>query len=195
MACEECLGLFVISIISFIIGFYLANKYMSEKNQFTLYMVFFFILAGIGWLIWFVSTELVLNIYNFMVGYLLLIGLVPQLILLLFILTFFEVSYLIRVIILVASIALSVIHVIFPEFRLLTILSTIIITANIVLFIINWKRNEDIKSLGFALGLLVVLVGEALISLSDLIHGVFLIIAAVIWLITYSGLLDKFQTQ
>ncbi|MEJ2252025.1 MAG: hypothetical protein P8Y97_20490, partial [Candidatus Lokiarchaeota archaeon] len=84
-----------------------------------------------------------------------------------------------------------IVHSFFPELRLLTIISTIIIISNIVLFIMNWRKNDDIKSFGFSIGLLLILIGESLLFISRLIQGIMLFIAALIWLFTYSGLLEK----
>ncbi|TXT59924.1 MAG: membrane protein of unknown function [Promethearchaeota archaeon] len=193
MACDECLGLIVISAVSFIIGFILINRFLDQKNKFTLYMASFFITAAIGWLVWFLSTEWVFDVFESMVTLLVLIGLIPQLILLFFILAFLDVSIYLRILLIGLATIFSIIHLFVPELRILTIVSTIIISLNIILFIINWRRNDDIKSLGFAIGLMLILVGEALISVSHLIHGIFLILAAVDWAITYSGVLEKFS--
>jgi hypothetical protein len=191
MACEDCLGLIIISIVSFIIGIILVKRYNNQRNKFTLYMAFFFISAGIGWLIWFLSTEWVFDVYESMNVYLVLIGLIPQLILLNFILAFLDISVYIRILIIIVSLIFSIIHQFVPEYRIQTYVSTIIISLNIILFLLNWRRNNDIKSLGFSIGLFLILVAEALSPVAKLLHGIFLIIAAIIWGITYSGIFEK----
>ncbi|TFF97063.1 MAG: hypothetical protein EU547_05360 [Promethearchaeota archaeon] len=193
MVCENCLGLIFISIACFIISIILLRKYQEQENQFTLYMVLFFFLAGLGWLFWFLSTDLILNIYENVKGVLFLIGLVPQLILLIFVLTFYEISLSIRIGITVITILLTIIHLFFPFLRISTIVSTVIIISNIVLFVINWRKNKDLKSLFFSIGLTLILLGESLIFISRLIQGIFLILAAIVWLIAYSGLIEKLE--
>ncbi|TXT63823.1 MAG: membrane protein of unknown function [Promethearchaeota archaeon] len=191
MVCENCFGLISISIACFIICILLYRGYQQERNQFTLYMVLFFLIAGAGWLFWFLSTDLVLNIYEDVKNFLIFVGLIPQLILLIFVLTFYEISLLVRVSILMVTIILSIIHLIFPTLRILTIVSTVIIILNIILFIINWRKNQDLKSLLFSIGLALILLGEALISVSRLLQGIFLTLTAVIWIVTYSGIIEK----
>ncbi|MEJ2278741.1 MAG: hypothetical protein P8Y70_13495 [Candidatus Lokiarchaeota archaeon] len=191
MTCEECFGVITIAVVSLLIGIFLSSKYAKERNRFTLYMALFFLFAGIGWFILFISTDWVLGIYNSILLFLIIIGFLPQLMLLIFILTFFEVNVIIRVIAVIVSIILIIVHSFFPELRLLTIISTIIIISNIVLFIMNWRKNDDIKSFGFSIGLLLILIGESLLFISRLIQGIMLFIAALIWLFTYSGLLEK----
>ena len=191
MVCEDCLGLIIISIVSFIIGFILVKRYNNQRNKFTLYMAVFFISAGIGWLVWFLSTEWVFDAYDSMRVYLVFIGIIPQLILLYFILAFLDISAYIRILIIVVSLIFSIIHQFVPEYRIQTYVSTIIISLNIILFLLNWRRNNDIKSLGFSIGLLLILVAEALSPVVKLLHGIFLIIAAIIWGVTYSGIFEK----
>jgi hypothetical protein len=177
--------------VSFIIGFILVKRYNNQRNKFTLYMAVFFISAGIGWLVWFLSTEWVFDAYDSMRVYLVFIGLIPQLILLYFILAFLDISAYIRILIIFVALVFSIIHQFVPEYRIQTYVSTIIISLNIILFLLNWRRNNDIKSLGFSIGLLLILVAEALSPFAKLLHGIFLIIAAIIWGITYSGIFEK----
>ena len=193
MSCEECIGLIVISITSLLIGTWLLKKYLNEKNSFSLYMACFFIISGIGWLFWFLTTEWVLNIYDSLVSVLIFIGAVPQIILLLFILTFFEIKKGIRLLILGLVVIFVIIHVLLPEFRILTYLSVIIIIANVFLFLMNWQKNDDVKSLGFSIGLVLILLGEAMVSISHLILGIFLIGASIAWALTYLGILEKIK--
>lgn len=156
-------------------------------------MVLFFLLAGAGWLFWFLSTDLVFNIYENVKGFLILVGLIPQLVLLLFVLTFYEINILIRIGITIGVILLTILHVFFPFLRLATIVSTMIIISNIVLFVLNWRKNDDLKSLFFSVGLTLILIGEALIFISRLIQSILLMITAIIWLIAYIGVLEYLQ--
>lgn len=193
LACENCFGLLSISIACFIIALILLKRYVDEENQFTLFMVLFFLFAGLGWFIWFLTTEWILNIYNDIKSILMVIGLLPQLVLLIFILTFYEISRSVRVIIILVAVLLSILHIFFPFLKISTIVSTLIIISNGILFMLNWKRNQDIKSLFFAIGLFLILVGESLTFISKLIQGIFLTITAIIWLITYSGFLEQLR--
>jgi hypothetical protein len=189
------IGLLTISLVSFFIGTLLFQKYSKQKNQFTLIMALFFVLAGIGWFIWFLSTDLILGVFNEITEILVLMGLIPQVILLVFVMAFYEVSLLIRTLTIISVILLTLLHIIFPTYRILTIVSSVIIVLNIVLFILNWKRNKDIKSLGFSIGLICIFLGEALIRASEIVQGIFLIIAAVVWLVTYTDLLEKLTSK
>ena len=191
MVCENCFGLLSISIACFIIGLILLKKYFDEENRFTLFMILFFLFAGLGWFFWFITTEMVLNIYNDIKAILMIVGILPQLILLIFILTFYEVSLIIRVIIILVAVFLSILHIFFPLLKISMIVSSVIIISNGILFILNWKKNQDLKSLFFAIGLFIILIGESLTFISKLIQGIFLTITAIIWFITYSGLLEK----
>ncbi len=191
MACDVCLGLLIISITSFIIGGYLLNKYLKNKNTFTAYMVIFFFANGIGFLIRFLTTDWVFNIYQESLEVLVIIGILPQIILLLFVLAFFEVDIKLSIVIVIVVIGLTIVHLFVPQLHILTYVATVIIIANVVLFILNWRRNQDIKSLGFSIGLLCILIGEALYVVSPLVNGIFLILTSIAWLITYSGLLEK----
>ncbi|TFF89314.1 MAG: hypothetical protein EU549_01070 [Promethearchaeota archaeon] len=191
MVCEECLGELILAIISLLIGIYLSLKFYKERNNFTLYMALFFLLAGIGWLILVISKEWVLGIYELILPILIIIGIIPQLMLLFFILTFLEYSLTRRIGAVIISLLLIILHTFIPQYRIMTIVATIIIVANIILFILNWRRNNDIKSLGFSIGLLLILIGESLIFLSRLIQGIMLFLTAIIWAITYSGILEK----
>lgn len=191
MVCENCFGLLSISIACFIIGLILLKKYFDEENRFTLFMILFFLFAGLGWFFWFITTEMVLNIYNDIKAILMIVGILPQLILLIFILTFYEVSLIIRVIIILVAVFLSILHIFFPLLKISMIVSSVIIISNGILFILNWKKNQDLKSLFFAIGLFLILIGESLTFISKLIQGIFLTITAIIWFITYSGLLEK----
>ncbi|TFF89963.1 MAG: hypothetical protein EU548_05460, partial [Promethearchaeota archaeon] len=145
MVCENCFGLISISITCFLISLILLRKYLNEKNQFTLYMVFFFLLAGLGWFTWLLTTEMVFDVYNEAKSVLMIIGLVPQLVLLTFLLTFFEVSVFIRILIIIAAVFFSILHIFLPSYHISTIVSVIIIISNIILFGINWRKNNDLK--------------------------------------------------
>ncbi len=191
MVCWNCFGLIIISLTCFLIGLLLVKRFYDERNQFTLYMVFFFLLAGFGWFVWFLSTEMVLDIYNQVKYILMIIGLLPQLVLLIFVLTFYEVSLGIRIILIIVTVLLSILHLFFTQYRISTILSTLIIIFNGGLFILNWKKNDDLKSLLFAIGLFLILIGESLTFLSKLVQGIFLTIVAIIWFITYAGILER----
>lgn len=193
LVCENCFGLLSISIACFIIALILLKRYVDEENRFTLFMVLFFLFAGLGWFIWFLTTEWILNIYNDVKTILMIVGLLPQLVLLIFILTFYEISRIIRVIIILVTVFLSILHIFLPFLKISTIVSTVIIISNGILFMLNWKRNQDIKSLFFAIGLFLILVGESFTFISKLIQGIFLTITAIIWLITYSGFLEKLR--
>jgi hypothetical protein len=77
-----------------------------------------------------------------------------------------------------------------PPYPALIVISLLIIGSNIILFILNWRVNNDIKSLFFSIGLISMLIGMIMTSFFPVIQGILLIITSIIWLITYSGLLD-----
>ncbi len=191
MTCDDCLGLLIISIVCFIITIYLLKKYLDESNKFTLYMVFFFFLAGLGWILWFLAKDWVFNIYDDVREILYLIGVIPLIVLLYFVLTFLEVSIYIRILTSAIAIVVTITGSLLPEIHIKGLISVVIISVNIVLFIINWRKNNDIKSLGFSIGLAFVFLGESFNFIIPLLHGIFLIVAAIIWVFTYSGLLEK----
>lgn len=195
MACDECLGLIIMGAVSVVIGVLLLKKYYDERNVFTLYMALFFVTAGIGWFIRFIATDWVLNIYEETKEILMLVGVIPQVILLLFVLTFLKTPKIIRIVVIILEIVIMVIHLIAPTLRILIYNAIVIILLNIILFLINWRKNDDIKSLGFSIGLVFILLGESISSFSLLLNGIFLIISAILWIITYSGLLEKVTSK
>ncbi len=193
MSCENCLGLIIIAVGCLCIGPYLIKKYFDDRDDhLTLFLALFFIIGGVGWLIWFLTTEWVLNIYESCVLILIILNFIPQLLLLIFILSYLKASKWIIIIVPGVAIVLLIIHLIFPDFYILTISSLVIIVSNIILFIINWRKNKDVKSLGFSTGLVFIFLGEImlLLTLGLLMHGLFLTAAAIAWVISYSGVLD-----
>jgi hypothetical protein len=200
MVCDNCLGLIIISISCLSISYILFRKYYKDKNPFTGHITLFFFLNGLGFLIWFLSTELVFNIYEEIENILLIIGFLPQIVLLYFILTFYEISLPLRLIIIFAALFFSLmdlfvpilrIYIFEPSFRLYFIISAMIYFSNIILFLINWRKNEDIKSLFFSLGLFFNLLAMMISYFSQLLQGIFLIITALIWIVAYSGIIEK----
>ncbi|TXT63825.1 MAG: membrane protein of unknown function [Promethearchaeota archaeon] len=197
--CENCLGLIIISIVCFGVGIVLIKNFSLQRNVFTLYIALFFILNGFGYLIWFLSTEWIFDVYGEMKNFILLIGFLPQIVLLYFILSFYEVRLYIRITIIIAATVLSTldlfipllrIYIFDPSFRLYFIISSIIYTANIVLFLRNWRRNNDLNSLFFSLGLFFNMIAMIFNYFSKSIQGVLLMITASIWAITYSNIID-----
>ncbi len=79
----------------------------------------------------------------------------------------------------------------FPELRIVVYNATVIILVNLILFVLNWRKNKDIKSLAFAIGVLCLLIGESMSTMVPLINGICLIMTAIIWGMAYSGLLEK----
>ncbi|MHA1382548.1 MAG: hypothetical protein ACTSR3_02200 [Candidatus Helarchaeota archaeon] len=198
MACENCYGYIPICIVSGLIGIYLLRKYYLERNKFSLYMASFFVVDSIGWFIWFYTSLTGLSEIYLMnpLNPVLIAQNVPviiaQIILLLFVLSVFDVNIAIRVLSVITVVSIAVISLINQELYLLINIAGIIVTTlNIILFFMNWQRNNDIKSLGFAFGLMLVAAGGLLAILIIYIEGIFLIAAATIWLITFSGLLER----
>ncbi|MHA1300813.1 MAG: hypothetical protein ACTSO9_15455 [Candidatus Helarchaeota archaeon] len=198
MACENCYGYIPICIVSGLIGIYLLRKYYLERNKFSLYMASFLVVDSIGWFIWFYTSLTGLSEIYLMnpLNPVLIAQNVPviiaQIILLLFVLSVFDVNIAIRVLSVITVVSIAVISLINQELYLLINIAGIIVTTlNIILFFMNWQRNNDIKSLGFAFGLMLVAAGGLLAILIIYIEGIFLIAAATIWLITFSGLLER----
>ena len=200
MVCENCLGLVIISVSCIIIGILLIEKYFEAKNKFTLYMIIFFFITGVGFFLWFLSTDLVFGIYNDIETLLLIIGLLPQMVLLYFILAVYEVYLPIRVVLIVLSALFSILYLFVPsldiyffdpDLKLYPIISSIIYIANIILFILNWRTNNDLKSLFFSMGLALNLIAMISGQFSEFIQGLLLIITSLVWIIGYSGLINR----
>jgi len=200
MVCENCLGIILISVSCLIIGILLIEKYFEVRNKFTLYMIIFFFATGLGFFIWFLSTDLVFDIYNEIENILLIIGLLPQMVLLYFILAVYEVYLPIRVVLIVLSALFSILYLFVPfldiyffvpGLKLYPVISSIIYIANIILFILNWRTNNDLKSLFFSIGLTLNLIAMISGEFSQFIQGVLLILNSLVWIVGYSGLLKR----
>lgn len=209
MACENCYAYITICLVSAIIGIYLIRKYSLEKNEFSLYMASFFIVDSIGWFIAFYIQFFIFSSYNIIQFY--VIGIDPiftyilnipviiaQIILLLFAFSVFDVSVVLRVVSVIVIGVAAGFSLIAPDFFfIINVIGMGVMILNIMLFFMNWQRNEDIKSLGFAFGMILIAIGQlvTLLAYMDLIflilEGVFILMAAAIWLITFSGLLEK----
>jgi hypothetical protein len=177
----------------------LIKKYYEIENKFTAYMATFFFLRGFSALFWILSSEWVFDVFE-KIQYLIMISIfIPRLVLLFFILTFYKIALRIRIAVmiilggfLIISFIISVLLFNIPPYPLLIIISLLIVGSNVILFILNWRRNEDIKSLFFSIGLICILIGMLMLLYSPLIQGILLIATSIIWTITYSGLLDYF---
>lgn len=163
-------------------------------------MIVFFFVNSLGFFLWFLSTELVFNNYYQVSPIILIVGLIPQMVLLFFFLTVYELSLSIRLISISVATLLCIldlfipffnIYLIDPNLSLYPLISSAIFIANIVLFILNWKTNNDPKSLYFSIGLILNMMAMITGQFSELLQGLFLIFTAIIWIITYSGLIEK----
>jgi hypothetical protein len=192
MACDDCLGFLLIGAVSLLISISLMKKYFDSKNKFTLYMTYFFLLNASGYLFWFICSEWILNIEDSVMMFLRIYAILPQLALLIFTLTFYEVSKQIRLTITIAAITVTLVWAFFPDHIILFIIATMaIIFSNIVLFLRNWRKNNDIKSLGFSIGLVFLFLAGSASNFNTFFGGICYILTAITWAITYSGLIDK----
>lgn len=184
-------------ITSGIIAVYLLRKYYLVRNKFSLFMAGFFIIDSVGWFSW-IYTYL-LDIYETYRPIAIIPVVAAQIILLLFVFSVFKIHFSIRIISILIVVAVAIIYLANPDFLyLLNIAGMIVTILNIILFIMNWQKNEDIKSLGFANGLIIMSIGELLASVSFIslfIEGIFLVMTAAIWLITFSGLFEKMISE
>jgi hypothetical protein len=153
-------------------------------------MASFFLIDSIGWFIYFYVSFL--NIYEFYRPHTIIPVVAAQLILLLFAYSVFDVHIGIRIISVLIVVAIALIFVISPDFSYLINITGFLVTIlNIILFFINWSKNDDVKSLGFANGLIIIIISELLGYFDLFLEGVFLVFTAAIWIITFSGLLEK----
>jgi len=142
----------------------------------------FFLLSGIGYIIWFVLSDFILGKEQEYYWIIIIFGIIPQILLLDFILGFFEVSLKIRSMIALLTVVLIILHFIFPENFIYIGVSSIKMFSNIGLFLKNWQKNNDKKSLGFSLGLLANLFA---FFLQPSPNGILLILAGLIWIYTF----------
>ncbi len=200
MTCENCLGLLIISITCILISIVLLKTYFELKNQLTVYMVIFFFVTGLGFFIWFLSSELLFDIYAEIENVLLIIGILPQMVLLFFILTIFEISVPVRIIMVIASAVFCILYLFVPfldiyffdpDLKLYPIISSIIYISNIILFLYNWRENKDVKSLFFSIGLILNMMAMISGQFSEVMQGILLITTAIIWGFAYSGAAER----
>ncbi|MFX1451499.1 MAG: hypothetical protein ACFFCM_11690 [Promethearchaeota archaeon] len=190
MTCENCFGLITMCIASGAISLYLFRKYYTERNKYSLYMASFFIIDSLGWFIYFYVSFL--NIYEFYRPHTIIPVVAAQLILLLFVYSVFNVHKVIRVISVIIVVGIAIIYILIPDLSyLINFTGFTVAILNIILFFMNWIKNEDIKSLGFVNGLIFITIGEVIGYYSLFVEGIFLVIAAAIWLITFSGVLER----
>ncbi len=198
MACENCFGLIIIGITSGIIGIYLLWKYVQERNKFSLYMASFFVVDCLGWFLLFYFSLLYADIFKvlfdstYYLDQIIISALVmaAQLILLLFAFSVFEVQLPIRIISALLIIGIAICSFLFADW-LIDVGGIAVMILNIVLFVMNWQKNEDVKSLGFAGGLIIIALAALFNYISLFVAGIFLVMAAALWLITFSGLFEK----
>ncbi len=195
MACDNCIGLLVVSIVCLLIAIHLIFKYRADKNKYTLYLTVFFLMGFIAWFLWFLSTEWVFNVFDSIKLFLQTLSLIAQTVLLLFVFDVFEVKKALRIVAVVLVALSAIFHQFYYDLHILIYVSTIIIILNCILFYLNWRRNEDIKSLGFLISLIFLLIGEGAGPFVPIIQGIFLIIVAAVWAVTFSGLLEKMVTK
>lgn len=153
-------------------------------------MASFFIIDSLGWFIYFYVSFL--NIYEFYRPHTIIPVVAAQLILLLFVYSVFNVHKVIRVISVIIVVGIAIIYILIPDLSyLINFTGFTVAILNIILFFMNWIKNEDIKSLGFVNGLIFITIGEVIGYYSLFVEGIFLVIAAAIWLITFSGVLER----
>jgi len=159
-------------------------------------MASFFIVDSIGWFIWF-YTSLTSQVLFYTTSSPILIAqnvpvIIAQIILLLFVFSVFDVNIVLRIISVITIALIATVSLLSPElFFLIDVTGITVTILNIILFFMNWQKNNDIKSLGFAAGLISIMIGGLLSIFIIFIEGIFLITAATIWLITFSGILER----
>lgn len=192
MVCVLCAGLLALSLVCLGIFIRLAKKYIDKKNKFTIYLAIYFLIGFLSWGFWFLTTEWVLNIEEDMMAIVRFTAILTQLTLLLFILDFFDTSLIIRGVLFITVLLCGLIFALFSSMLFLFLIVTTLLTiTNIVLFLSNWRKNNDNKSLAFSIGLISLFLGGSLSNISSVYNGIFLILTAIIWGIAFSGLFDR----
>ncbi len=179
-------GLLLLGIVCLLISGRLIIQYQKQKNSFTLNLMIFFFLTGLGYLVWYLVRYMeVEEDYNSLV---VILSVLAPLFLLLFILRFLGVPRNVQAGLGTLFTVVTVIYLILPELTFLYIVVvTIVAILNIILFLKNYRRRNDVKSLGFAIGLLMTLIG----SFPMISMNLFFSLAAICWAITFFAPLEK----
>lgn len=171
----------MIGLTCLVISGKLLVEYQKRKHKFTLNLGVFFFLTGIGYLVWFAMTEGMLDLMAEF-GYIYIIfAVITPLILLVFILQVFDTSTAKMIILISMFVFMTILHFVFPEYNLYTFVVLIVMVLNIVLFLQNYRVNNDLKSLGLAIGLIITSI--AMIPFTP--RDVFLVLASIVWIYTF----------
>ncbi|MHA1803904.1 MAG: hypothetical protein ACTSU4_05160 [Promethearchaeota archaeon] len=195
MTCDQCLGLLLISIACFIIMIYLTRDYFERKKLYSIWMALFYFIAGLIWLLKFFLLDWLFNVYTSFEAFYLIIQLIPFLFLMIVLLNFLIVKWIYWLFIIAGTAILSIVHSFIPLNLIMYYVLLSFIAADMVLLVLNWRKYKNVRDLGVILGLGVIFSSYFFLMFfnSEMMHGILLTIAALIWGINYTKVTEKVE--
>ena len=197
----DYIGTLFTTIACFIIAVKEILKYKEKPSRALIHATVSFILAGFVFLVAFLlipGDEIILfPAPDPLIYWVMLLSLILQFALILEAFENLEVPSAARIGVVIGLILLAVLGLILPIFNdssVNTIIIVVFLALNTILFFACWKRNDDIESLGFAIGLILVIIGDLTIE-TGFLTGLMFIGASVLWILSYFGILEKLTSR
>jgi len=186
-------SILILGIVMTVLGFVVLGAYRKGKNPLSLYMMGFFFIGAIGWIGEFIFATFFLSLYESDIEYLLAFSLVSEYVLFLFVARLLEIKIIYSILVGIAALLVYILEITMPAYHILDAFSTIIIIVTVLLFFLIYKRQGDGKSLGFALGLICILMGEALQAETATVQiaAIFMLAAAVVLSLGFLGVFNR----
>jgi hypothetical protein len=154
------IGELILSIVTLILGFQVINTFMDKRNPISLYLIGFFFCISIGYAVLFLESPLIFNNYNTYWWIAILFGASSFVCLTGFIGLVLEIRSVFLKIIIIIIFFVTLIHALYREFYIYSILATIVIFCSSILFFYIFRKNHDKKALGFGIALICILIAE-----------------------------------
>lgn len=193
MACDQCLGLLIISVVCFIIGGYLIKDYSERKKIYSIWLSLFYFIAGAAWLFKLLLLDWLLKIYSLYEGIYLIVQLIPFLFLMIILLDFLLVEWYYWIIIPIATGILALIHFFIPLDLVLVYVQIGFIGGDILLLGKKWLKYKNHRDLGIILGLATLIVAQIFLFYSEMWYGIILTITSFIWGVNYTIVTKKIE--
>ncbi|MHA1818914.1 MAG: hypothetical protein ACTSVC_00460, partial [Promethearchaeota archaeon] len=148
-------------IVSIVIASLVLRTYLKNHNNLSIYMIIAFY-SGFGWILYFLSAPSELNNYDQLRIIIILTGFNLELFLFIFTMKILEFKRKWIAIISTILAGLILIYLMAPQTHLYAIVSTILTILIFFLFSKIYLHNKDLKSLGLAISMIFLLLGEAL---------------------------------
>ncbi len=190
----ELMGYIALTIGCIVIIIKLIMVYSKEKNPLTINGILCFVIASIVFLVAVLASSYLLDVATSMIVWIMFLGLALQFALILDAAKALETPKPIRIVVAIVYFVLVLLGILLPiifsDAIMNAIILIILLAINTVYFMAVWKKNDDVESFGFAIGLLLIIIGDITMFFYNL-AGLFFILCVVVWWLGYFGILEK----